>query len=102
MDDWPHSRQRSIRDLHPSVRTSRRDRLRVMSAVDLATRSATELAGLIRTREVSAAEVVDATLARIETLNPSLNAFISVDRDRARREAAAADADIRRGDAGGP
>ena len=60
----------------------------VMSAVDLATRSATELAGLIRTRDVSAVEVVEATLARIDALNPSLNAFISVDRDRARREAA--------------
>ena len=74
----------------------------VMSAVDLATRSATELAGLIRTRDVSAVEVVEATLARIDALNPSLNAFISVDRDRARREAAAADADIRRGETRGP
>ncbi len=74
----------------------------VMSAVDLATRSATELAGLIRTRDVSAIEVLEATLARIDALNPSLNAFISVDRDRARREAAAADADIRRGEIRGP
>lgn len=72
-----------------------------MPAVDLASLSATELARLIRTRDVSAVDVVEASLARIEALNPSLNAFISVNRDRARREAAAADARIRRGETGG-
>ena len=73
-----------------------------MPPTEFATRSATELAGLIRTGDVSAVEVVEASLARIDALNPSLNAFISVDRERARREAAAADATIRRGGTNGP
>jgi amidase len=37
---------------------------------------ATALAGLIRTREISAQEVLDAAIDRIERLNPTLNAVV--------------------------
>jgi amidase len=50
---------------------------------DLMFRSATELAGLVRTGEVSARELVALSLQRIEELNPQLNAFVQVDAERA-------------------
>ena len=49
--------------------------------------SATELASRIRRRELSPVEVMDATIARIEARNPSLNALIFLDFDGARKEA---------------
>ena len=49
--------------------------------------SARELASLIRQRQVSPVEVVDAYLQRIEELNPALNAFACVDAERARKQA---------------
>ena len=52
-------------------------------------RPAAELAGLVRSGEVSARELVEASLERIEALNPDLNAFTLVDDERA---LAAADA----------
>ena len=39
---------------------------------------ATELAKLIARRKVSAVEVAEATLSRIQQLNPRLNAFLSL------------------------
>src|SRR5262245_50899842 len=55
------------------------------------------LADLIRGREVSAAMLVQACLDRIERLNPSLNAFITILRDDALRRAREADAEIAAG-----
>jgi amidase len=46
-------------------------------------RSATELAQIVRSRDVSARELVETSLARIEELNPVLNAFVDVDAERA-------------------
>jgi amidase len=45
---------------------------------DLTAKSATNLAALIRRRKVSAAEVVTAQLNRIEQVNPSVNAIITI------------------------
>jgi amidase len=56
---------------------------------DIAFASAEELAALIRSGGASAREVVEASLRRIEALDPQLNAFIEVDGERA---LAAADA----------
>ena len=53
---------------------------------DLAWRDATEQAELVRTGEVSASELVDAALGRIEALNPQLNAVIFDRADKARDE----------------
>lgn len=55
-----------------------------MSICDL---GASELRLLIRQRAVSPTEVVDACIARIEHLNPSLNAMVAECFDRARQEA---------------
>lgn len=45
---------------------------------ELTAKSATELAKLIRAREVSPVEVVEAYLRRIERLNPALNAIVTL------------------------
>jgi hypothetical protein len=54
--------------------------------------SATELARRIRERETSALEVMAAHLARIERLNPRLNAIVTLDAERALEGAPAAPA----------
>ncbi len=51
----------------------------------------------LREGRVRARDLVEQCLARIDALQPSTNAFIHVDADRARREADAADADLRAG-----
>jgi amidase len=58
---------------------------------ELCNRTAIELAAMIRTKEVSSREVVDAHLARIEEVNPTLNAITVVLADQARSAADAAD-----------
>ena len=60
------------------------------------------LAGKIQRRELSATEVLDAHLRRIEKHNPALRAVVSLDAERARREARQADAAPRRGKVRGP
>ncbi|MDK3255255.1 amidase [Blastococcus capsensis] len=59
---------------------------------DLCTRPATELAALVRDRQVSARELLDAHLARIERLDPQVNAVVTLDAEGARAAADAADA----------
>ena len=49
--------------------------------------NATEQAALVRAGELSARELVDAALARIEELDPAVNAFVAVCGERARTEA---------------
>jgi len=56
----------------------------------------------IRERTVSPIDVVEACLKRIATLNPALNAFITVMADDARDRARAAEAEIKFGDWRGP
>ena len=64
--------------------------------------SATQLARMIRSREVSPVEVVDAFLARIQAVNPKLNAYVTLQADSAREQAKAAEAAVARGDDLGP
>jgi amidase len=59
---------------------------------DLCFSGARELAGAIRQREVSAREVVEAHLRRIEECNGDVNAVVTLVADRALEAAAAADA----------
>lgn len=54
-----------------------------MSDADLMFRSAAELAAMVRAGEVSARELAQTSLERIEELNPALNAFVQVDEDGA-------------------
>lgn len=60
------------------------------------------LADALRSGEISAAETMKTTLARIERLDPHLNAFIWRDGERAMARAEEADAARRRGDEIGP
>ncbi|HTX12912.1 MAG TPA: amidase [Solirubrobacteraceae bacterium] len=55
-------------------------------------------AELVRRGDASAQELVELALARIERLDPELNAFAAVYRERALLEAAQADARVRAGD----
>ena len=55
---------------------------------DLMFRSASELAGMVRSGECSARELVEISLERIEELNPQLNAFVQIDAERALATAA--------------
>ncbi len=61
-------------------------------------RDAVELSHLIRTRQVSSKEVIDAHLERIDAVNPRLNAVVLPLAEEARAAAAAADAALARGD----
>jgi amidase len=54
-----------------------------VSDSNLMFRSAAELASMVRSGEVSATELVQTSLERIEELNPSLNAFVQVDAEGA-------------------
>jgi aspartyl-tRNA(Asn)/glutamyl-tRNA(Gln) amidotransferase subunit A len=69
---------------------------------ELVFRSAGELAGLVRSKEVSPVEIADAFLERIEELNPKLNAFITVTAEEARSFAREAEREIASGNYRGP
>ena len=72
------------------------------SSSDLCAWPATELARAIAARAISAVEVMDAHLARIDHVNPAVNAVVTLLPDAARRGAEEADAAVARGDALGP
>jgi len=61
------------------------------TVADLWRMSATELAEVIRTRQASSREVVEAHLRRIEAVNSSINAVVIVLAERALEEAKVAD-----------
>jgi amidase/aspartyl-tRNA(Asn)/glutamyl-tRNA(Gln) amidotransferase subunit A len=63
---------------------------------------AVELAGMIRRREVSAVEVVDAHLARVEARQPEVNAYVTRLDAEARLAARAADRALAAGEKVGP
>ncbi len=73
-----------------------------MDTTELCFTPAVELAARIRRKELSPVEVFDAFAARIEALNPKLNAFCTLVLDRAREEARQAEAAVMRGDPLGP
>ena len=64
--------------------------------------SAAELSAAVRSRRVSAHELIELHLARIARHNPSLNAICTLDEAGARRRARDADAALARGDLWGP
>jgi aspartyl-tRNA(Asn)/glutamyl-tRNA(Gln) amidotransferase subunit A len=73
-----------------------------MPSLDPAFATVAELSAAFQRRALSPVDVVDALLARIDTLNPRLHAFIDVYGADARLAAEAADKAIRAGHAVGP
>ncbi|QPF83408.1 amidase family protein [Bradyrhizobium genosp. L] len=69
---------------------------------DLWRLSATELAGLIKSKQVSAKEAAQAGLARLDAVNPKINAVVDHRPDDVLAQAAAVDAAIACGEAVGP
>jgi len=64
--------------------------------------SASDLARMIRLREATVSEVVAAHYARIDEVNPTINALVVPTLDRAMEEACKADGALARGDEVGP
>ncbi len=69
-----------------------------MSDEDLCFAPATELAHRIATRKLSPVELLEAIIARIERLEPTLNVFATPTLDTAMESAKAAEASLMRGD----
>ncbi len=69
---------------------------------DLCFTPATELAAMLRSKKVSAREVMQAYLAQIDRVNPAVNAIVTLVADRAMADAAAADEELARGKPRGP
>jgi amidase len=64
--------------------------------------TALDMTRAVRTKEISARELLDLHLDRISAVNPSVNALVSLDPDRALEGAAAADAALAAGTPVGP
>ena len=73
-----------------------------MTPAEIAFLPATEQAALIRSRQLSPVEAVEAALAQIERLNPVINAVCSPAVEQARATAKEAEAAMARGEAFGP
>lgn len=67
--------------------------------MDFRTDSVRDLASLVRRRQLSARDLASHALARIEALDPSVNAFVAIDADATLDEAAALDERIASHDA---
>lgn len=67
---------------------------------DLADLTLTQAAAKLRAREISSTELTQATLQRIEAVDPTLNAFLAVTKERALADAERADALLAQGDTG--
>lgn len=69
---------------------------------DIIWRSATELAGAVRSGELSPDEIAAAAVDRVEQVNPTINAVVAFDRDQVLRDARALTDAVSRGDELGP
>ena len=69
---------------------------------ELALLSLESAAELLRKRQISPVELMDAVLARVQRLNPHLNAFITVARESAQARAKLAEKEITTGNHRGP
>src|SRR4029077_9432731 len=72
------------------------------TSADITSKSAAELASVIRSKELSSRAIVEAHLEQIAKVNPKLNAIVQLTADSARREAEQADAALARGEIRGP
>jgi amidase len=72
------------------------------SVAQLAYSSAISIAKKIKARKISSREALDYFLARVEKLDKPINCVVTIDADRARKEADEADAALARGEIRGP
>ncbi len=70
--------------------------------LDTPFRSAVDLVREIKSRRISSRDLLEIYLARVDRLNPSINAVVVERREQARQQADAADAALRKGDDWGP
>src|SRR5215469_14088176 len=70
--------------------------------MDFRTTSLARLSHQVRAKELSARELTEAALQRIDALDPIYNAFVAVDGDRALAEADALDQKVANGQDPGP
>ena len=73
-----------------------------MTTLDFRTSSLDDLTRAVKAKELSARELTQHSLDRIEKLDPTYNAFVAVDADRALDEADAVDRKIAEGRDPGP
>jgi len=73
-----------------------------LSTTDLCFLPAETLAAMIRRKELSPIELMEASLARIDAVNPTLNAFVQLDAERGMAEARAQAERIAKGEDLGP
>lgn len=67
-------------------------------AIKLHQKTAVELSGLLRKKEITACEILDDTLARIGAVEPQIGAFLSVTADAAYAKARAVDEKLAQGE----
>ena len=67
--------------------------------MELYRKSASELAALLNRKEISALELADATLERIEAVEPAIDAFLTVNAEKMREKARAVDEKRAKGEA---
>ncbi|MDQ3853233.1 MAG: amidase, partial [Thermoproteota archaeon] len=72
------------------------------SLLDISNLTIKHVSKLITSRQITCLELVEATIERIEKLNPKLNAFITILDESARREAKHADSLLKQGKYLGP
>src|SRR5438067_4965019 len=73
----------------------------MLTELEVCYRPAVELAADVAAHRLSPVEVVEALLARIDRLNPALNAYCTLDSERALADAREAEAATMRGDPAG-
>jgi len=76
--------------------------MRAVLPDDIALWPTTKQVAAIRAREFSAQDLLALYVARIERLNPAINAIVTLDLDRASRDAAVVDERLGRGETVGP
>ena len=80
----------------------RRDLRRPERVEDLAFMTVAELAGLLRSREISSTELTKLFLERLKKYDPQLHCVVTLTEERALKEAARADEELRAGKWRGP
>ncbi len=96
------TRRRPARQTRPVVTIATTLTVKGPAMTDLGTRSARELAAMIRRKQISSREMLDFFLNAVAERDGPLNAVVTLDEESARRDADKADEAVARGDALGP